>query len=466
MTSVRINDVIRTLRGKLARDEAATAGDATLLERFLGRRDEAAFAELVQRHGAMVYGVCRRLLRSQHDAEDAFQATFLVLVRRGAAVLRVRSVGCWLYGVARRTALEARRAAARRRAKEANAMPGHATGAADERCDLRDVLDAEIDQLPQKFRSPLVLCDLEGKTRKEAARQLGWPEGTVASRLAAARTMLAKRLRRRGVSLSAAALATALAADAEGAVPPGLAGSTVRVAVGRTVSSSVVSTLVKGVLMTMFLKKFKASVVVVLAAVFLGAGGAVFRGVGATEARAEDGAKPRSELEALRHENELLRLNLNVVLEKVHAQEAELLQVRQKLPVFLRSGVGAGAVIGGHDIVLNATTGTPSVASTGELALITPDLKGTAKIVPDGVRDIVITTTPELSGNFIFKIEQNEKDEAQRTAAALKHTEAALRGLREAKDGPARKMAVRELEAALQALMAHQPKPKEVEKAH
>jgi RNA polymerase sigma factor (sigma-70 family) len=466
MASVRINDVLRTLKGRLARDEAAEAADGVLLERFLARRDEAAFAELVRRHGAMVYGVCERLLRDRHDAEDAFQATFLVLVRRGSAVLRVRSVGCWLYGVARRTALEARRAAARRRTKEANAMTRRATGAAEDGCDLRDVLDTEIDRLPAKLRSPLLLCDLEGKTRKEAARHLGWQEGTVASRLAAARTTLAGRLTRRGVNLSVAVLATALAADAAGAVPPGLASSTVRVAVGQSVSSSGVSTLVKGVLMTMFLKKFKASVVIVLTALFLGAGGAVFRGVGATEARAADGVKPRSELEALRHENELLRLNLNVVLEKVHAQEAELQQVRRQLPGKAQIGVGlgGGGPKAGADFKVLHIDAPVGFVKDRQVLELTPALKGTAKIVPQGGGELVITTTPEISGNFIYEAASSEKDEALRAAAALKHAEAALLGLREAKDDRARKVAIGELEAALQALMAHQPKHKEIEK--
>jgi RNA polymerase sigma factor (sigma-70 family) len=453
MTGVRINDVIHTLKGRLARDEAAEADDAALLERFLARRDEAAFAELVRRHGAMVYGVCQRLLHDRHAAEDAFQATFLVLVRRGSAVLRVRSVGCWLYGVARRTALEARRAAARRRTKEANAMTRRSTSAADERCDLRDVLDSEIERLPAKLRSPLLLCDLEGKTRKEAARQLGWPEGTVASRLAAARTALAGRLTRRGVSLSVAVLATALAADAAGGVPPGLAGSTVRVAVGRTVSSSGVSTLVKGVLMTMFLKKFKSSFVIVLAALFLGAGGSVFRGAGATEARAADGAKPRSELEALRHENELLRLNLNVVLEKVHAQEAELQRMRQKLP----AGADLNIRLDTGTFGFNATSGTPQ---DQKVYNITPAPNGSVLSVPTADFVNTTTTAPEVTGTWLYLAEPNGK------AAALQHAEVALRGLREAKDDHARQLAVRALEAALNVLKVEQSKPMETKKDH
>src|SRR5262245_38390161 len=150
MATARLHEVIGKLRGRLARDECAAAPDASLLGRFLTCRDEESFAELVRRHGAMVYGVCRRLLRNPHDAEDAFQATFLVLVRKGAAVRHQHSIGSWLYGVARRTALEARRAAARRRVKEAGAMPGSATEA-DARDDLREVLDQEIERLPEKF---------------------------------------------------------------------------------------------------------------------------------------------------------------------------------------------------------------------------------------------------------------------------------------------------------------------------
>ena len=153
-------------------------------------KDEAAFEALVRRHGPMVLGVCRRVLRNHHDAEDAFQATFLVLVRKAASIVPREMVANWLYGVAYRTALKARSMIARQRVRERQVteMPEPEAAEPDD-CwrDLQPLLDQELSRLPDKYRVPIVLCDLEGKTGKEAARQLGWPEGTVASRLARGR---------------------------------------------------------------------------------------------------------------------------------------------------------------------------------------------------------------------------------------------------------------------------------------
>ncbi len=201
----------------------ATAGpsDGRLLEDYLAREDADAFAALVRRHGSMVWGVCRRVLRDPHDADDAFQATFLVLVRKAATVRPRHAVGSWLYGVAYRTALKARSDAARRRAKErlaaacrSRAVPestGPETGL---------LLDQEIHRLPEQSRAVVVLCDLEGATRKEAARRLGWPEGTVAGRLARARALLARRLARHGFTAPLVALAAAASAGRAGTLSP------------------------------------------------------------------------------------------------------------------------------------------------------------------------------------------------------------------------------------------------------
>jgi RNA polymerase sigma factor (sigma-70 family) len=201
--------------------------DGQLLDRFLARRDEAAFAALVRRHGPMVFGVCQRVLRNQADAEDAFQATFIVLVRKASSLAGRRVLGDWLHGVARRTALKTLSAAAHRRTKERTAARPEAP--ADEpRNDWLPLLDQELAGLPERYRLPIVLCDLQGKTRKEAAEQLGWPEGTVAGRLARGRQLLAKRLLR-----SAQAICGAMPAlpAARAALPPALVGSTVQTAV-------------------------------------------------------------------------------------------------------------------------------------------------------------------------------------------------------------------------------------------
>src|SRR5262245_60854516 len=192
--------------------------DGELLGRYVDRRDDAALAALVNRHGPMVWGVCRRQL-SHHDAEDAFQATFLV--RKAASIAQREAVGNWLYGVAHQTALQARRSAARRRAREVQVTEMPDAEAPQERwADLQPLLDEELSRLPDHYRTVIVLSDLEGRTRKEVAAQLGCPEGTVASRLVRARSMLAKRLTQRGVPLSGGALAVVLSQSTGSAVVP------------------------------------------------------------------------------------------------------------------------------------------------------------------------------------------------------------------------------------------------------
>src|SRR5262249_4431856 len=163
---------VRRLRRAVVEYAGAAPSDAQLLGRFVARRDEASFAELVRRHGPMVLGVCRRGLHNHHDAEDAFQAAFLVLARKASAVAAPEQVGSWLYGVAYRTALEARAVAARRRAKErqVSAMPEPPAPPAEAERDLRPLLDQELSLLPPKYRVAGGLCGLEGRTRPEAAR--------------------------------------------------------------------------------------------------------------------------------------------------------------------------------------------------------------------------------------------------------------------------------------------------------
>jgi RNA polymerase sigma factor (sigma-70 family) len=308
---------------------APAEGDGQLLARFVASRDECAFAALVRRHGPMVLGVCRRLLRHEQDAEDAFQATFLVLARRARSVVKRESVGSWLYGVAYRIALQARVVRARRRAREklVDAMP-HPEVAPVEPQDWLLLLDQELARLPEKYRATLVLCDLEGLPRREAARQLGLPEGTLSSRLATARQLLAKRLARYALGLPAAALGEGAAR----AVPALLVDSTVNAAAGTSVVvSSTVSLLTNGALKTMLLKKLKLVLALVLVAGVLSATGLLYRTGGqATAADKPTVGKPTSEVEALRKEVELLHLNLLVVLEKVRSQEEELRALRGK----------------------------------------------------------------------------------------------------------------------------------------
>jgi RNA polymerase sigma factor (sigma-70 family) len=309
----------------IRRELPSPAGDGQLLARFVAARDEAAFAELVRRHGPLVYGVCRRVLGHAQDAEDAFQAAFLVLVRKAGSVLKRGSVGSWLYGVAYRTALEARGVNARRRARERQTenVPHPAVGP-DEPQDWRPLLDRELSRLPEKHRAAVVLCDLEGRPRKEAARRLGVPEGTLSSRLAAARRMLAARLARSGLALSAGALAAALSAEAaRAAVPAALTSAAVRAAAGGLAAAPAgAALLTKGVVRAMSLSKLKAVAAALAVAVALGTGGLLYRGADGPAARAADGPAAPSEVDALRKENELLKINLQAVLEKLRAQEA------------------------------------------------------------------------------------------------------------------------------------------------
>jgi RNA polymerase sigma factor (sigma-70 family) len=220
--------------------------DGQLLEQFLVGRDEAAFTVLLRRHGGMVLRVCRRVLHQPQDAEDAFQATFLLLARNARAIRKAESVASWLYGVAYRLAIKARTQAARRQAREKQAVHMRAkdSGAAAAWQELQVVLDEELHRLPPKYQAPLVLCYLEGKTHEEAAAQLGWPLGTVRGRVARAREALHRRLARRGLTLPAAALATALAADIARAVPARLLGTTCKGALAHVAGGSIPTGLV------------------------------------------------------------------------------------------------------------------------------------------------------------------------------------------------------------------------------
>lgn len=271
------NRVVRHLRGCAQADDGLADGE--LLECYRARRDEAAFETLVRRHGPMVLGVCRRILRNEADAEDAFQAVFLVLVRKAGSIRRAGMVGNWLYGVAHQTALKAKAMHSRRRLKELEAGTQPRANVADEVWRQAQVLvDDALSHLPDNHRVPIVLCDLEGRTIKEAARQLGWPQGTVASRLTRGRALLARRLGRSGLQLSTAALAALLAPGALSAqVPPPLVASTLKAAglfaLGNTMAVGAVSAtalaLTQGVLHAMLLTKLKIAGVVLIASTLL-----------------------------------------------------------------------------------------------------------------------------------------------------------------------------------------------------
>jgi RNA polymerase sigma factor (sigma-70 family) len=263
------------LRRVNLRHDAGDLADALLLECWLTDGDDAAFEALVRRHGPMVLKVCRRVLHDAHEAEDVYQATFLVFVSKAASIIPRSNVGNWLHGVAYKAALRSRSAIARRRTAEREAADVVKTqdGPDDVWQQLQPVLDKELQALPETYRLPIVLCDLEGKTRKQASRQLGWAEGTVASRLARGRALLAQRLRRHGLPLSTAALATLLTQQsASAAVPTSLLVSTLKATAlfaggqgaARSMISEHITSLAKGMLRAMLLHKLSRLVAMVL----------------------------------------------------------------------------------------------------------------------------------------------------------------------------------------------------------
>jgi RNA polymerase sigma factor (sigma-70 family) len=272
-----MSKVIDHLRKAVLAGGETQLTDGQLLECFVNHRDEAAVAALVRRHGPMVWGVCRRILHSHQDAEDAFQATFLVLVRKAASIIPREMAANWLYGVAHQTARKARATTAKRQAqeKQVNEMPEPAAGTEPDLWrDLQPLLDQELSRLPDKYRLAIVLCDLEGKTRKEAARQLKIPEGTLSSRLTTARTMLAKRLARHGLAVSGGALAAVLVQNAASAgLPTSVVSNTIKatslLAAGQAATTGVISAkvaaLTEGMLKTMLLAKLKMMTAMLLA---------------------------------------------------------------------------------------------------------------------------------------------------------------------------------------------------------
>jgi RNA polymerase sigma factor (sigma-70 family) len=401
------------LRGVLEHLRLAGGGlaDGQLLTRFLDGHDEAAFAALVKRHGPMVLGVCRRVLGHAHDAEDAFQATFLVLARKAASVTRREAVASFLYGVAYRTALRARARRARRHATERQVaeMP-HPEVRPPEAQDWRPVLDRELSLLPEKYRAALVLCDLECKSRREAARELGLAEGTLASRLARARRQLAGRLAKCGVTLSGGALAAALAEGAQAAVPAPWVGATARaaalLAAGRAgAAATPAALLMNEVLKAMLMTKLKIYVAAALVAVVLGAGGIAYRATGQTP---QTGARPLTDTEILRREVEILKLQMEVLQAKVRAQEVEL----------------------------RALKGRPAAAE--------PQAKADSNAIR-AYQDAVARYW-------------SVRDFDKKHPDGLKQVEDALQALRQAKDNAARRRAVDALERALRTLREQLPR--------
>jgi RNA polymerase sigma factor (sigma-70 family) len=292
-------NVLKHIRHWLAAHGREPRPDGVLLDRFITEHDEAAFAALLERHGPMVLGICRRVLHNAHDAEDACQATFLVLARKAASIRRPGAVGSWLHGVAYRVAGKLKAQSARRGIPSGALEDVPQAVASDVTWrEVRGVLDDELRQLPERYRAPLVLCYLEGKTRDEAAQQLGWSTATLRGRLERGRERLRRRLIRRGLTLSAALCASVLVESAApAALPAGLAETTVQAATrfaagkGLAAVSPPVAILVEGVLRAMFLSKVKHVAAVLLALGVLGTGAGLWAWR-APAAQPTDGDKP------------------------------------------------------------------------------------------------------------------------------------------------------------------------------
>ncbi len=274
--------VLRQLGTLFTEGTATGLSDSQLLERFARKRAESveaaraaelAFEAIVNRHGAMVWGVCRRVLGNSHEAEDAFQATFLVLIRKAGTVHLDGSLGRWLYGVAHRIALRARFQAKRRAPSDATDSMTAADDPAGEaeRHDLCEILGDEVNRLPLKYRCPIELCYLQGMTYDQAARQLAWPVATVKSRLARGQLRLRHRLARRGIAPLAAA-ATTLGESSRASVPAALVQSIVRASATRAagVLPAAVTELVERALQMMMWEKLKVAAAGILVAVGIG----------------------------------------------------------------------------------------------------------------------------------------------------------------------------------------------------
>jgi RNA polymerase sigma factor (sigma-70 family) len=273
---------LRDIRTLFGNGRLADLSDRQLLERFVSSDDserEDAFAMLLERHGPMVWGVCRRLLPDRDDAADAFQATFLVLVRRVRCIRADESLGPWLFGVSRRVAARARARALRRRSRETGEVEAVASPAPDpDRFERLAILDEEIGRLPERESAVVVLCDLEGLPHEEAARRLGCPVGTVESRLSRGRQRLRDRLVRRGLAPAAAAMSAELAREASAAMPLAIIKNTIRFVTSSLTAGAMpatVTALAEGVIQMMWLARLKPLAVVVAALILTTAGVAV-----------------------------------------------------------------------------------------------------------------------------------------------------------------------------------------------
>jgi RNA polymerase sigma factor (sigma-70 family) len=354
MPSAHWSPVLRYLR-RISAPTSSQIPDRVLLDRFVLTQDEEAFAALVKRHAGMVMAVCRRALIDVHSAEDAFQATFLVLVQKARAIAKPDCLGSWLYGVAYRTALQARSAAATRRRHEHRAATIQAVESNPEVMwrDLRPILDEEIHRLPSSYQEPIILCYFEGKTKEEAAQLLDLPVGTVSSRLARARAKLRSRLTRRGLTLSLGLLTCTLEQKVGASIicTP-LVDTTIKaglaLAAVKSVTTGIVSlkaaSLAEGVVKSMFLSKLKTAAAIFLGVTLLGSGVGVvsYRAAVAQEKNSEPVQEEKLRQEIARLKNELDRLERELERLKPERAYVEVAASREGIVTMIGTEIKEG----------------------------------------------------------------------------------------------------------------------------
>jgi RNA polymerase sigma factor (sigma-70 family) len=320
---------VRQNHNSNATDVEGMTTDGQLLESFAERRDEVAFAKLMEIHGPMVHGVCSRILGNHHDAEDACQASFLVLAHKARSIASRASIASWLYGVARRTALKAKCARAKRQRMESQVITNTQPNSLPRDCwaDIGPCVDLELSRLPEKYREALILCDLEGQSQLQAARQLHTTEGAISMRLTRARRILAGRLSRYGFALSATTIATLLSQNgnsiwASMTLVASTSKAAAMISAGQATTTAAVSadvtSLVQGVLKSMLLNNvFKAMLAaVLLAGIGLGTGGLVHRMQAAESAKEKSADARKDTPQATSNQDE----NLKKELEKLQGQ--------------------------------------------------------------------------------------------------------------------------------------------------
>jgi RNA polymerase sigma-70 factor (ECF subfamily) len=418
--------------------------DARLLESFLTRHDEAAFEALLRRHGPMVLGVCRRLLRHDQDAEDAFQATFLVLVRRAGSLRSRELLGNWLYGVAYRTALKARAMGAKRQERERRAADRPHTEPADHvpSEELLAQLDAALARLPDKYRVPVVLCELEGRSRREVATELSIPEGTLSSRLAYAKKLLARRL----AGYGAGALSAVLSRDAASACVPrpllnATADAALRVVAGESLAAGAVPAQVlaitEGVLKAMLLTKIKGFVAVAFVLlVGLGAIGLTYRPAVAQPGGSPSARLVASDIEELRLEVAALRKGLESTRERVKALENEVqtLKARQAWSMGgggAALGTGLGTLGGGGSMLGMSGNSMLGMSGMGMMGAPGSGMLGGSLAVPRTAETpsgkLAVPSDPLADAEAALKMLRQKPDDKRATEAL----ERALRRLKE-----------------------------------